>query len=81
MRTHRFRRGAAITAATALAFGIGLPAQADNGTNTSALRDAVTAENIFGHLQALQDVADANGGNRAAGTPGTRHRPSTSNRN
>ncbi|MEV7648952.1 M20/M25/M40 family metallo-hydrolase [Arthrobacter sp. NPDC089319] len=70
MKTHRFRRGAAITAATALAFGIGLPAQADNGTNTSALRDAVTAENIFGHLQALQDVADANGGNRAAGTPG-----------
>ncbi|MGM0929762.1 MAG: M20/M25/M40 family metallo-hydrolase [Actinomycetota bacterium] len=70
MKTHRLRRGAAITAATALAFGIGLPAQADNGTNTSALRDAVTAENIFNHLQALQDVADANGGNRAAGTPG-----------
>ncbi|MGW6174997.1 M20/M25/M40 family metallo-hydrolase [Arthrobacter sp. NPDC055138] len=70
MKTHRFRRGAAITAATALAFGIGLPAQADNGTNTSALREAVTAENIFSHLQALQDVADANGGNRAAGTPG-----------
>jgi Zn-dependent M28 family amino/carboxypeptidase len=70
MRNHRFRRGAAITAATALAFGIGLPAQADNGTNTGALREAVTAENIFSHLQALQDAADANGGNRAAGTPG-----------
>ena len=53
-----------------LAFGLAVPAQADNGTDTSALRDAVTAENITTHLQALQDIADANDGNRAAGTSG-----------
>jgi aminopeptidase Y len=29
-----------------------------------------TSEGPFGHLQALQEIADANGGNRAAGTPG-----------
>jgi Zn-dependent M28 family amino/carboxypeptidase len=70
MQTHSFRRGAAIAAATALALGAGLPARADNGTDTSTLRNAVTAENIVTHLQALQDAANANDGNRAAGTPG-----------
>lgn len=34
------------------------------------LRKAVSADGITKHLQALQDIADANGGNRAAGTPG-----------
>ncbi|GGE95423.1 M20/M25/M40 family metallo-hydrolase [Mycetocola zhadangensis] len=37
---------------------------------SEVLRKAVTADGITRHLQALQDVADANGGNRAAGTPG-----------
>jgi Zn-dependent M28 family amino/carboxypeptidase len=45
-------------------------AYADNGTDTSALRDAVSADAIIDRLEALQAVADANGGNRAAGTPG-----------
>ena len=53
-----------------LPVGIGVPAFADNGTDTSALREAVTAENIIGHLEALQAIADANGGTRAAGTAG-----------
>ena len=39
-------------------------------TDTSALRDAVTAEGIMEHLGALQAIADANGGTRASGTPG-----------
>jgi len=32
-----------------------------------------TGEGAFRHLQALQDIAAANGGNRAAGTPGYDH--------
>lgn len=38
--------------------------------DTTALRDAVTVDGIQIHLQALQDIADANGGTRAASTPG-----------
>lgn len=38
--------------------------------DSTALREAVTIEPIRAHLEALQAVADANGGNRAAGTPG-----------
>jgi Zn-dependent M28 family amino/carboxypeptidase len=34
------------------------------------LREAVTAEGIGQHLQALQAIATANGGTRASGTPG-----------
>ncbi|MQA26558.1 MAG: M20/M25/M40 family metallo-hydrolase [Micromonosporaceae bacterium] len=45
-------------------------ATAATPTDTSELRDAVTAENILKHEQALQDIADANGGTRASGTPG-----------
>ena len=41
------------------------------GKDESAkLRSKVTVKNVFGHLEELQDAADANGGNRAAGTPG-----------
>lgn len=42
----------------------------DRGIDTSELREAVTAENITTHLEALQAIADANDGNRAAGTAG-----------
>ncbi len=38
--------------------------------DSSALRDAVTVDGIRMHQQALQDIADNNGGHRAAGTPG-----------
>jgi Zn-dependent M28 family amino/carboxypeptidase len=39
-------------------------------TDTSELREAVTAEAIMGHLEELQMIADANGDTRASGTPG-----------
>lgn len=39
-------------------------------TDTSALREAVTADGIMEHLAELQEIADANGGTRASGTPG-----------
>jgi len=39
-------------------------------TDTSELQEAVTAQGILEHLQALQAIADANGGTRASGTPG-----------
>lgn len=38
--------------------------------DSSALREAVTRDALVEHLQVLQDAADANGGNRASGTPG-----------
>ncbi|WP_439033140.1 M28 family peptidase [Gordonia terrae] len=34
------------------------------------LADAVTIEKVMGHVRAFQQIADNNGGNRAAGTPG-----------
>lgn len=40
-------------------------------TDSSALRDAVTVPAIRAHQKALQEIADANGGTRAAGTPGS----------
>ena len=62
----------AITVSTAalLALAVATPVYAASPTDTSALRDAVTAENIVTHMEAFQAVADANGGNRAAGTGG-----------
>ncbi|GAB3042368.1 aminopeptidase PaaP [Parafrigoribacterium mesophilum] len=76
MRPNRRLRRVAIATSVGVAVsiglpvGIGLPAYADNGTDTTALRNAVTAENIVHHLQALQAIADANDGDRAAGTSG-----------
>ncbi len=43
---------------------------ADVGVDTTALREAVTVENVRAHQLALQSIADANGGTRVAGTPG-----------
>ncbi|HSP75048.1 MAG TPA: PA domain-containing protein, partial [Cryobacterium sp.] len=70
MKQNRNIRLAAIGTAVALSVSVGLPAHADNGTDTSALREAVTATGITEHLLALQAIADANGGTRASGTPG-----------
>jgi len=39
-------------------------------TDTSVLRDRLTADGILKHLRALQTIADAHDGNRAAGTSG-----------
>ncbi|MCP3422237.1 M28 family metallopeptidase [Nocardioides pinisoli] len=47
------------------------PAYADPNNNTvRKLTKAVTADGVVEHLEALQDIADANGGDRAAGRPG-----------
>ena len=40
------------------------------GPDTTALRNAVTVAGVMEHELALQAIADANGGTRAAGTPG-----------
>jgi len=85
---------AAIATGAILAVGMGSPAFAATGVQTSVLQTtggpghgnghggghtdpgsskltkAVTAKNIEKHLAALQDIADANGGTRAAGTEG-----------
>ena len=71
-------------AATLAAFGIVLvglvattaPVEADRGctvrTNDSLRKvlDCVTLDGVLEHEQAFQEIADANGGTRAAGTPG-----------
>ncbi|MEO8261016.1 MAG: M28 family metallopeptidase [Pseudolysinimonas sp.] len=75
------RRGisaAAILTGAILTVGLSTPAiaapQQDLGGHkdkgSAALRKAVTADNIAKHLAALQKIADQNGGNRSAGTPG-----------
>jgi Zn-dependent M28 family amino/carboxypeptidase len=58
--------------AALVAVGVTTTVNADNGTDTSGLRDAVTTDNVINHMEAFQDIADVetNGGNRAAGTPG-----------
>lgn len=60
--------------AGAIAFGViaavATPVSAATPTDTSALRDAVTTEAIQQHLAEFQGIADAYGGNRAAGTLG-----------
>ena len=43
---------------------------APNNNSVAKLTKAVTLDGVFDHLEALQSVADANGGNRAAGLPG-----------
>ncbi|MDC0667080.1 M28 family peptidase [Nannocystis radixulma] len=44
--------------------------QAAVPTDTQELRDAVTVGGVMTHLRAFQAIADANNGNRAAGTSG-----------
>lgn len=41
------------------------------------LVEEVTARGAYRHLAKFQQIADANGGNRAAGTPATRPPPPT----
>jgi len=41
-----------------------------NLNTTKKLLECVDADDAFEHLEALQDIADANGGTRASGTPG-----------
>ena len=63
----------AVIAAVALLGTAALPASADPNNNTvKKLTAAVTPEGVLDHLEALQEIADENGGNRAAGLPGYR---------
>ena len=45
-------------------------ATGDGDGCAGSLDDALTLEGITTHLEALQSIADANGGNRLAGSPG-----------
>src|SRR5712671_4038605 len=68
-----FRAGWSIAAVLVAAVPLGRVASADNvvGGAIPVVRiEATAGEGAFRHLQALQDIASANGGNRAAGTPG-----------
>jgi Zn-dependent M28 family amino/carboxypeptidase len=60
---------AVATAATAMIAVTGNGAGAAV-TDTSTLTTAVTANGVLTHLQALQKIANQNGGTRASGTPG-----------
>ncbi|SEF09627.1 M28 family peptidase [Jiangella alba] len=65
------RNAACAVAATAAIVLVTAPlAGAAKPTDSTDLRDAVTAAGITEHLEAFQDIADANGGTRASGTPG-----------
>lgn len=66
----RRRRAAAVlaVAVTALA-GCGSE-RAPEPAQPQPVRIDVTVDAMMGHLRKLQDIADANGGNRALGTPG-----------
>jgi Zn-dependent M28 family amino/carboxypeptidase len=67
-RTSAARIGIGVSIGAALAVTIGIaPAVA---VDPGELEDRVTVAAVRGHLQALQDIATANGGNRAAGTSG-----------
>ncbi len=69
----RVRASAAAAAVALIAVVAAAPASAAPNNNTVRnLTDAVTPEGVLNHLEALQAVADANGGDRAAGRPGYR---------
>src|SRR5690349_14268590 len=60
--------GAATAALTLIAAPTALASP--NNNTVAKLTKAVTAEGVLDHLEALQRIADANGGNRASGRPG-----------
>ncbi|HEU0182996.1 MAG TPA: M20/M25/M40 family metallo-hydrolase [Agromyces mariniharenae] len=71
-RTRNTLRVGAVAASAAVCATLAIagPAQAAVVTDTKALRNAVTLDGVKSHLAAFQSIANANGGNRAAGTPG-----------
>ena len=66
---HLSTRAALVTLAFVLA-GPASAGAAPNNNNVEKLTRAVTVAGIHEHLDALQAIADANGGNRFAGLPG-----------
>jgi Zn-dependent M28 family amino/carboxypeptidase len=72
-KTFRASWSIGLAAALLVAVPPGRIARAENivgGAIAAHMLDAVASEGAFRHLQALQDIASASGGNRAAGTPG-----------
>ena len=78
----RFHRGRRFSAFIAILLMVGLVptvaaaapsnqgCESRNLNTTKKLLECVDADDAFEHLEALQDIADANGGTRASGTPG-----------
>src|SRR5712691_10651955 len=67
------RASLSIAAVLVAAVPLGGIASADDiatGAVPAVRLEPGAGEGTFRHLQALQDIASANGGNRAAGTPG-----------
>ncbi len=61
----------AVAAAGGLALTtLAAPAYADNPNNSKKMQRAVKVEAVHDHLEAFQDIADANNGTRASGTSG-----------
>jgi Zn-dependent M28 family amino/carboxypeptidase len=63
-------RRALMAAVTVAVFALPGVAQAREDFNSKPFRQKVTVPNMLVHERALQSFADANGGTRAAGTPG-----------
>jgi len=61
---------AVVGAATALTAALAVPAFAGGATDTSSLRQAVTAKGVMEHEARLQQIADNHDGTRASGTSG-----------
>ncbi len=63
---------ATLATATALTLSLSSTATArpDNHNRSERLQKEVTLDGVMRHLDALQEIADANDGNRAAGLPG-----------
>src|SRR6185436_19907255 len=71
LMTWRARASAASAAVALIATLAAAPANAAPNNNTvRKLTQAVTPDGVLNHLEGLQAVADANGGDRAAGRPG-----------
>jgi Zn-dependent M28 family amino/carboxypeptidase len=64
----QLRVGLLVTAIGALAWAP--TATASIGVDSTAIRNAVTVSGVREHQQALQKIANKNGGTRASGTPG-----------
>jgi Zn-dependent M28 family amino/carboxypeptidase len=70
MRMRNRLLGVAVVAALVSGMWSSTAGAAPNNNNAQKLTEAVTPAGVMRHAQALQDIADANGGTRASGTPG-----------
>lgn len=71
MRRRRLATAAALAAAVAVAMtACSQEPAAPSDALPNDLAQQITVDAMFGHLRKFQEIADANGGNRAQGTPG-----------